>query len=336
MKKQRRWVEALKVIPRISHEEWQQLDVITKWLVATRAAVIIMTVTAAVIAGLLAYKEDAFCWWRFLLVVFGLFFAHATNNMVNDYTDYKKGIDKDNYYRTQYGPQPIQQGLWSAKTLFKYIVVTGLLAVACGIPLVWHDIAVNHSYRTLWLMLAGVIFVLFYTWPLKYIGLGELTVLIIWGPLMIGGGFYAITGMWDWNTVWASLPYGLAATAVIFGKHIDKAQQDREKGVRTLPVIIGEKTSRILLVLMFVAEYAIIIYLVVTGYFSPILLTVLLSAYFLITPLKMLSKPRPKTKPEQYDVNIWPLWFVAAAFYHTRIFGIFYLAAILLDTVFFS
>jgi 1,4-dihydroxy-2-naphthoate octaprenyltransferase len=42
-------------------------------------------------------------------------------------------------------------------------------------------------------------FVLFYTWPLKYIGLGEIAVLIVWGPLMIGGGYF----------VWSAVLTGL-------------------------------------------------------------------------------------------------------------------------------
>src|SRR2546430_10339218 len=41
-------------------------------------------------------------------------------------------------------------------------------------------------YTTLFRSLAGAVFVLFYTYPLKYIGLGEVAVILVWGPLMIG------------------------------------------------------------------------------------------------------------------------------------------------------
>ncbi len=80
----------------------------------------------------------------------------------------------------------------------------------------------------------GVFFVLFYTYPLKYIALGEISVLVVWGPLMIGGGYYVITGGWDWNVVIASLPYALGVTGVIFGKHIDKFEMDKAKRIHTL------------------------------------------------------------------------------------------------------
>ncbi len=53
-----------------------------------------------------------------------------------------------------------------------------------------------------------------------------------------------ITGHWDWNVIIASLPYALGPTTVIFGKHIDKLEQDKAKGIRTLPVLLGETSAR--------------------------------------------------------------------------------------------
>ena len=230
------WAKALRIIPRLDKDEWDRLDVISKWLIATRAAVLIMTFISAAIAGIFAFGDGQFNLGLWLLVTVGLVMAHATNNLLNDLTDYRKGVDKDNYFRTQYGPQPIEQGLWTEKQLLTYAAVTGLIALACGIVL-----TVLRGPAALALLAAGAFFVLFYTWPLKYIGLGELAVIIVWGPLMIGGGYYVITGQWSWNVVLASLPYALGPTTVIFGKHIDKHDPDKAKGIHTLPVIIGEK-----------------------------------------------------------------------------------------------
>ena len=135
----RMWIKALQVIPRLSKEQWDQLDIISRWLVATRSAVMIMTFTAAAIGGILAFRDApaAYSWGRWVLVALGLVFAHATNNMVNDLTDFQRGVDQNNYYRTLYGPQPLQQGLMSRRELLIYIGITGLIAVAAGIPLVW-------------------------------------------------------------------------------------------------------------------------------------------------------------------------------------------------------
>ncbi|HAN69612.1 MAG TPA: prenyltransferase, partial [Halieaceae bacterium] len=76
------------------------------------------------------------------------------------------------------------------------------------------------------LFLAGAFFVLFYTWPLKYIGLGEPAVLLVWGPLMVGGTYYIVAGAWSNEVAWLSLVFALGPTTVLFGKHIDKLDAD--------------------------------------------------------------------------------------------------------------
>jgi len=105
------WRKALRVIPHVSKEEWERLDVISRWLISTRAAVLIMTFLSTAIAGILAIQSGSFNFWYWLLVTIGLIMAHATNNLLNDYTDYVRGVDQDNYYRAQYGPQPLVHGL---------------------------------------------------------------------------------------------------------------------------------------------------------------------------------------------------------------------------------
>lgn len=321
------WRKALQVIPDVSKEEWKKLDLISKWLISTRAAVLIMTFISAAIAGILAYQQGLFNFWSWLLVTIGLIFAHATNNLLNDYTDYVRGVDQDNYYRAQYGPQPLVHGLMTKKQLLTYALVSGLFALAAGLLLIY-----QRGGYTLLLMGLGVFFVLFYTWPLKYIALGELAVLLVWGPLMIGGGFYVITGSWDWNVVIASLPYALGVTGVIFGKHIDKIDMDKAKGIHTLPVLLGEKLSRYTVLGMLILQYLSVVYLVVTGYFSPVLLVVFLALPEFFRILPMFREPKPEEKPEGYP-DVWPNYFVAGAFVHNRRFGLLYLLGLILGTI---
>ena len=54
------WLKALRVIPRIDKDEWQKLDVISKWLISTRAAVLIMTFLSAALAGIFAAQVGQF------------------------------------------------------------------------------------------------------------------------------------------------------------------------------------------------------------------------------------------------------------------------------------
>jgi 1,4-dihydroxy-2-naphthoate octaprenyltransferase len=321
------WRKALQVIPRISKEEWEKLDVISKWLISSRAAVLIMTFISAAIAGILAFQHGEFNLGLWLLLALGLILAHATNNLVNDFTDYIRGVDKNNYFRAQYGPQPLEHGLMSKRQLLTYATVTGLLALAMGGYLVY-----LRGGQALLLLALGAFFVLFYTYPLKYIALGEIAVLIVWGPLMIGGGYYVISGSWDWNVLLASLPYALGVTTVIFGKHIDKYVEDRAKNIHTLPVLLGESTARYVVLAMTVLQYLLVLYLVVTGFFTPILLIVLfaLPTFFEVI-WSTYPSPKPHERPEEYPADSWPLWFVGFAFVHNRKFGLLFMLGLIIN-----
>jgi len=322
------WIRALRVIPRIDKPEWDALDLVSRWLIASRGAVLVITFISAGIAGLLAARDGRFDPVLWTLTTAGLLLAHATNNLVNDLTDHRRGVDRDNYFRAQYGPHPLEHGLMTQRELIAYAVVTGAAALSIGLALV--------SIRgpvALALLAAGAFFVLLYTYPLKYIGLGELAVLLVWGPLMIGGGYFIITGTWDWAAAAVGLPYALGATTVIFGKHIDKIDDDRAKGIGTLPVMVGERAARWVGIALMVGMYVSLGALVAIGYFTPVVLIVLLALPKLRDALRVYVAPRPKARPDAYPADAWPLWFVAYAFAHNRRYGLLLLLGLIGDAL---
>jgi len=324
------WRKALNVIPEVSKAEWDGLDLISKWLISTRAAVLIMTFISASLAGLFAWRAGAFSFLPWLALVFGLIMAHAANNIFNDYTDFVRGVDKDNYFRTIYGAQPVASGLMTPRQHLTYFAVTGFLALAAGLYLVWY----TGFSATTWLLLGlGAFFVLFYTWPLKYVALGEAAVLLVWGPLMIGGGYYVLAGHWDWNVTMASVPYVLGVTTVIFGKHIDKLKIDREKRIFTLPVVIGEKAARYAILAMMVGSYIITLYLIAAKFFTPIMAIVLFAVPTFRTIYPAFLKPKPKNRPEGFPDGQggWPLFFAPMAFWNNRHFGSLFMVGLLVD-----
>jgi 1,4-dihydroxy-2-naphthoate octaprenyltransferase len=326
------WKKALQVIPAVSKEEWDGLDLVSKWLISTRAAVLVMTFISAALGGLFALRDGKGNFVSWLILALGLILAHATNNLFNDYTDFVKGVDKDNYFRTMYGPQPVANGLMTTTQLLTYTAITGAVAAACGIYL----IAANGWDSTIWLLLGlGAFFVLFYTWPLKYIALGEIAVLVVWGPLMIGGGYYVLAGQWDWNVVWASIPYYFGVTTVIFGKHIDKIKVDKEKKIYTLPVVIGEKAARYSVMAMMILPYLLVVVMVAMKYFTPVMLAVFLALPTLRQVLPLINQPKPETRPEWFPDGQggWPLFFAPLAFRNNRSFGGLFMLALLVDVL---
>ncbi|WP_439101442.1 prenyltransferase [Congregibacter sp.] len=321
------WWQALTTVPRLNPGQWQTLALPVRWLLAVRSSVLFMTLMSAALGGLLAWRDGQGDLALWLLCMLGLMLAHATNNLLNDLTDSARGVDSGNYYRNQYGIHVLEDGLMSRNQFYGYVALTGGAALLVGAYLI-----VARGGLTLPLMAAGAFFVLFYTWPLKYIGLGEPAVLMVWGPLMVGGSYYVTTGEWSNASAWLGLLYGIGPTTVLFGKHIDKMEMDRAKGVRTLPVLLGQRGARRATQLLLVSQYLGCAWLVASGKEHWVLAIVLLSVPALLRALKALQHSKPEERPEHYPTQIWPLWFSAQAFGHTRQFTSLFIAALLIAT----
>src|SRR5438132_1031162 len=252
-----RWREVL----RTSNPPQGELDAVSRWLVLTRASVLPMTLTAGLVAGLLAVNARGFNAGWLLLALAGILLAHASNNLMNDLFDSDTGLDTASYPRTLYAPHPIQSGM---------ITRQGLLGAALAVNLV--DLAIllalfsARGWPVIAFALGGFFLSAAYTAPplrLKKRGLGEPTVLAVWGPLMVGGTYYAAVGHLPGHVVAASVPYGLLCTTVLFGKHIDKIPWDAPMGIRTLPVILGEAAARRVSQGLMAAFYVSVVALVV-------------------------------------------------------------------------
>ena len=100
--------------------------------------------------------------------------------------------------------------------------------------------------------------------------------LLVWGPLMVGGTAFAATGVWNWQIAAIGSAFALGPTSVIFGKHIDKLDFDRDKGVATLPVRLGPVAARAWVRWMLVLQYLATAALILSGWLPwPVLLVVL-------------------------------------------------------------
>ncbi len=310
------WGKALVKMPRLSPEEWRGLDFVAKWLVITRAAVLTMTLLPCLLVAELAAERHVFDAKLWAVVTVGLLAAHATNNLLNDLTDHIKGTDAGDYFRTQYGLHPLEQGILTVKQFAGYAAVVGAIALGSGAYLLY-----TRAGLVLPLFGAGIFFVLFYTYPLKYFGFGELAVVVVWGPLMVGGGYYVVTGQWSWPVALVGVVYALGPTQVIFGKHIDKMEADQKKNIRTLPAMLGDRVARGSVVGMMVVQYALLITLVATRAIAWPTLICLLSLGTFRKAAKIYGKPRPSEKPTRWRGDLWPLWFSAWSFLHSARFG---------------
>jgi 1,4-dihydroxy-2-naphthoate octaprenyltransferase len=288
-----------------------------------------MTLTAVAFAGLLAVRAPGFVLPYYLLAAVGLVLAHAANNLMNDYFDVEAGSDTSDYPRALYAPHAIFSGLTTRRTLLRAVLLVNLLDLAILVVL-----TNARGWLVAFFALAGLLISVGYTAPplrFKKRGLGEPGVLLVWGPLMIGGTYFSATGHLGWPVLVASLPYAVLATAVLMGKHIDKLPWDQKLGIGTLPVLMGEGRARALTRAMMASFYVLLVVLVALKALPVLALLALLGLVRLRQVWKYFIEPKPDEPPEDYPV--WPLWYASAAFVHTRRAGALLVAGMLLGTL---
>ena len=230
-----------------------------------------MTFVSVSLAGILAYGSGSFNVLLFLGTMVGLMLAHLASNMANDYFDVKHGVDKVESPTSQYRPHPLLTGEIPRGSFKTVVIGMYVLALVFALALAW----VRGSTVLVFTGL-GLFFGFFYTAdPVVYKkrSLGELAVFLVWGPLMVGGTFFVLTGAVDYASMLVSTPIGLLVALVLLANNLRDVEYDREVGVET---IVRSKAQGLNLYkgLLFII-YASTIALVAAGLLSPLSLIAL-------------------------------------------------------------
>ena len=310
-------------------DEFSHLDPVTRFLYAARSVILVISAQSAVMAGLLAATDRRFAVLPFVLVFVGYVVLHAISNLSNDYFGYRRGHDTADSPRRRYTLHPIASGAVTPRLLLGGLVGLGIVALAVG----GYFVALR-GWPAVWLAVAG--FVLLYAYDaapraLKELGLGELAAFVVWGPLMIGGGYYVITGHWSSAAFAASVPPGLGVMSILVGKHIDQRGFDSEHHQRTLPVVLGERSARVLNEVAVGGMYVAGAAAVAVGALSPFVAVVLLAGPRALHALRIMARPAPAQPPAGYVG--WPLWYHRVCLVHNRAFGWLYIAGLALGAI---
>ena len=195
-----------------------------------------ITLYSGLIGGLLAWQYlyahgRPFDFLTWVILTLGLFIAHGTNNLINDFTDFSRGIDKDNYFRTQYGVHPLAQGFWDKRTHLIWFGVSGLLATSAGVYAMFYT---HFAPVVVWLFRIRGIDIALLHLPSQVHRHRRTFHLHHLGPAYDRRRILRAHGLWDWTVVLASIPVGLNVVTINLGKHTDKLKEDKVKGVRTL------------------------------------------------------------------------------------------------------
>ncbi len=300
------------------------LDRTALFLYAARSVILIISAQAAIIAGLLAAAAGRFQWSNFLAVLAGFVVAHMISNLSNDYFGFKRGHDTPDSPRMRYTVHPLASGVLDSRTLLVGLAILAVIGLGITAYFVFERGWVAAAFA-----IGGLSLLFLYDaapTPLKSIGLGEFAVFVVWGPLMIGGGYAMIAGQLSADAMLASVPYGLCVMTILMGKHIDQLDFDSNKAIRTLPVLIGESAARTLNISAIAAIYLIVAVLIFLGRMTPFAAAILFSAPRAARAIKVMSRPRPAAPPNDYVG--WPLWYHRVCLQHSRVFGWAYIAGL--------
>lgn len=191
--------------------------------------------------------------WRWDVLIcslLGAVFLHAAGNLLNDYFDFRSGVDRKVDGDEGRPGRLLVRGELVPKDVLVEAVVCLLLALSVAVYLVWRC-----GPGLLWFGAAALFAVYAYTGAplhLKYRALGEPLVFVIFGPLLMTGAAYAQTGRVEPAALLFSVPVGFATTAILVGNNIRDYQEDRDAGTTTLAHAIGIRAVTVLYVLLVV------------------------------------------------------------------------------------
>ncbi|HIE11238.1 MAG TPA: prenyltransferase [Kiritimatiellae bacterium] len=180
------------------------------------------------------------------LTLGGIAAAHAAANLFNDLFDFLSGADPQNRRRTPLsgGSPYLSLHAVSPRRVTAYACAAGTVALLCWTALAWK---VDRGWGPLsWIALGGGLLAVFYTAPplrLAYRGLGELAIMVVFGPLLVCGAFYVQTGFISLVPVLSSLYPGLLAGGIILVNELPDIAADQAAGKCTLAVRLGRGTT---------------------------------------------------------------------------------------------
>jgi len=250
-----------------------------------------MTAISVSVGAALAAIDGAFSWELYLLTLFGAVLLHAATNLINDYYDVRSGIDTPEASTAQYRPHPLVEGKLTPEQVRNAALILYGISTFIGLYL-----AATRGWTLLWIGLVGTLASFTYTAPplkYKYSALGELSVFFMWGPLMVVGAYFVQRQTFSIDVIWISLPFGVLVALVLLANNIRDITNDRQKGILTLPIILGHRNGLRFYVALVVLAYLAVVWMAIWGPLKPWSLIVLLSLPLALRLLREMLRRMP-------------------------------------------
>ena len=189
-------------------------------------------------AGAVAALNGLFNWPLFIAALLASVLLHIGTNVINEIYDVRKGVDIITSPRASHA---LLKGRLTEKEAFGLAFTAFGLAAAIGVWLI-----IVRGWPIAVLGILGIVAGYGYTAPpfqYKYRALGIPLVFLLMGPIMVCGGYYAITGQFSWQAVVVSIPVGLLVAAILHGNEWRDISDDARSGMATLSVKYGRRAA---------------------------------------------------------------------------------------------
>jgi 1,4-dihydroxy-2-naphthoate octaprenyltransferase len=265
---------------------------IWKYVIATRPWSFSMSVISVSVGTLLAAEKGPVLWGWFALTAVGMVLFHGAANVVNDYFDVRYKVDQPDSPTAKYRPHPLLSGMLTPRQLLVEVFV--LYALTLGIGLV---LTFARSPLLLLIGFVGFLVSLFYTaGPVryKYRALGEFSVFLVWGPLVVQGAYAVQRQTLSLKALFVSIPFGVLVALVLLANNMRDIQYDSRQGIKTISILVGRAWSFRLYAALIATAYLFLAGMVAGGLLSPWGLLVFLSAPRAVSLLKSFKRSIPE------------------------------------------
>jgi 1,4-dihydroxy-2-naphthoate octaprenyltransferase len=227
------------------------------WLLAARPKTLAAGITPVLIGTALAYSDGYLHVPSALCAALGALFIQIGTNFANDYFDFVKGTDT----AERVGPTRATQAGWVKPWMMLVATV-----IAFGLALLPGAYLIDRGGMPILIIgIVSIICGVLYTggpYPLGYLGLGDVFVLVFFGPVAVGGTYYVQAQTIDIAPIIAGLAPGLFSTAILCVNNLRDIAGDRIAGKKTLAVRFGKTFARLEYVIsILVASIGVPLYL---------------------------------------------------------------------------
>ncbi len=222
------------------------------WISAARLRTLPAAIVPVIVGTAVACACGGIAWAPALAALAGAIAIQIGTNFANDVFDAEKGADGAD----RIGPlRAVSAGLISAAAMKRAMIAAFGVASAFGLYL-----AATAGWPVVAIGVAAIIAGIAYTggpWPLGYHGLGDVFVMIFFGFVAVCGTVFvqlhAVPGL----AVWAAVPVGALATAILVVNNLRDRATDERVGKRTLAVRLGRRGALVEYALLLAVAYAV-------------------------------------------------------------------------------